>query len=197
MLARRQCSYGRVAGTALHTLTSPLRDTRSITRELSQVLTHVGCGQGAFILPAGGLIVTVIGGTHAELRVGPAGCRHHNGGGEPGAAVTVVGGTLQLTNLSNNGRAVLERADSANELFTVAEFTHTHENLTCQRLDVQHHFAPAGVNTNDIQQPASNVVQRILDARGAATRLGKAGFSHSSYILECEYGAAGGIRVRS
>ena len=161
------------------------------------MLTHVSCGQGAFILPAGGLIVTVIGGTHAELRVRPAGCRHHDGGGEPGAAVTVVGGTLQLADLRDNGRAVLERADSADDLFTVAEFTHTHENLTCQRLDVQHHFAPAGVNTNDIQQPASNVVQRILDARGTATRLGKAGFSHSSYILECEYGAAGGIRVRS
>ena len=197
MLARRQRSGGRVAGTALHTLTSPLRDTRSIARELSQVLTHVGCGQGAFILPASRLIITVIGGTHAELRVGPAGSRHHDGGGKPGAAVTVVGGALQLANLSNNGRAVLERTDGANELFTVAEFTHAHENLTCQRFNVQHHFAPARVNTNDIQQPASNVVQRVLDARGTATRLGEAGFSHSSYILECEYGAAGGIRVRS
>ena len=67
------------------------------------MLTHVGCGQGTLVLPAGGLIITVIGGAHAELRVRPAGCRHHDGGGEPGAAVTVVGGTLQLADLSNNG----------------------------------------------------------------------------------------------
>ena len=103
VLARRQRRGSRVAGTALHTLTSPLRDTRRITRELSQVLTHVSCGQGALVLPAVGLIITVIGGTHAELRVGPTGRRHHDGGGEPGAAVTVVGGTLQLADLSNNG----------------------------------------------------------------------------------------------
>ena len=94
MLARRQRRSSRVAGTALHALTSPLGDTRSVTRELSQVLTHVGRSQGALVLPAGGLIVTVIGCTHAELRVGPAGCRHHDGGGKPGAAVTVVGGAL-------------------------------------------------------------------------------------------------------
>ena len=103
MLARRQRSYGRVAGTALHTLTSPCGDKRSITWEFSQVLTHVGCGQGAFILPASRLVVTVVGGTHAELRVGPVGSRNHDGGGKPGAAVTVVGGALQLADLSNNG----------------------------------------------------------------------------------------------
>ena len=142
------------------------------------MLAHVRGGQGAFVLPVIRLVVAVVRCADAELRVGPAGSRHHDRCGEPGAAVTIVGCALQLAHLSDNGRTLLEGANRTDILLAVTEFAHPHKNLPRERLHVEYHFAPAGVGVHNVEQPATNVIERVLDARSAATRLGEAGFSH-------------------